>query len=68
MNENENKIYFTFNVREKGYGSIIDKNRIKYFNKLNYDGFIFIYSSKYNLQYAITEKLLRQIKILKLNN
>lgn len=66
--EKENKLRFTFSSREKGYNAILDKDRIKYYSKLKCDGFEVLYSSTYRLEYIITEKLLRKIKLLKLNN
>jgi hypothetical protein len=66
--EKENPHRFIFTAREKGYNAIIDKDRIKYYSKLKCDGFDVLYSSPYRLSYIITEKLLRKIKLLKLNN
>jgi hypothetical protein len=66
--EKENPHRFIFTAREKGYNAIIDKDRIKYYSKLKCDGFEVLYSSPYRLSYIITEKLLRKIKLLKLNS
>lgn len=66
--EKENPHRFIFTAREKGYNAIIDKDRINYYSKLKCDGFEVLYSSPYRLSYIITEKLLRKIKLLKLNN
>ena len=61
--------YFTFDISKfSGYRLKLEQSNLKYFSKLKLDGFKVTWSGRLNLEYEIDSKLIRKIKLQKLDD
>lgn len=61
--------YFSYDVSNcKGYRLIVEKSNLKSFKNFTYDGFDILYLADFNITFKIENKLIRKLKLLKLNN